>query len=54
MILSVGGIMILQDDSYSHSYFNFTYLVSILENIAISAAGFIVTTYIMKKHLNVM
>ncbi len=54
MILSVGGIMILQDDSYSHSYFNFTYLVSILENIAVSAAGFIVTTYIMKKHLNVM
>ena len=54
MFLSVGGIILVQGDSLSQSYYNFTYTLSILENIAVSVAGFWVTIFIMKKHLNVI
>lgn len=54
MFLSVGGIIFLQGDSLSQSYYNYTYSISILENVAVSVAGFWVTTFIMKKHLNVI
>lgn len=42
-------------DTYTYSiYQNISYTITIVQNIAVSVAGFWVTTWIMKKHLNVM
>ena len=53
MILSIGGIMLLNNGS-DNIFMNYTYIVAILQNTAVSIAGFWITTWIMKKHLNVM
>ena len=53
MILSIGGIMLLSNGS-DNIFMNYTYIVAILQNTAVSIAGFWITTWIMKKHLNVM
>lgn len=53
MIFSIGGILLLSRDSES-LFINYTYIVAILQNTALSIAGFWITTWILKKHLNVM
>lgn len=54
MFLSIGGILLMHDDTLSQAYYNLTYTISFIENVVIAGAGFWVTTWIMKKHLNVV
>lgn len=46
--------LLAASDTFIDSYYNISYTISILQNTAVSVAGFWVTTWIMKKHLNVM
>lgn len=56
MIFSIAfGIIFLPDGAEAMGlYYNLTYMLSITENVIVSVAGYWVTVWIMKKHLNVM
>lgn len=53
MIFMIGSIALLSSGS-ENLIMNYTYITSIIQNIAVSIAGFWITTWILKKHLNVM